>query len=367
MLARVQTRVEWVDPPVRLPPLLITTHLGADGNAQARFLVPAVDQPGADDAYRLRSAELTGRVRYAPVSGAVAVEFDIPAIELITPAGPLVRVTDATLRSDLHRWTGGLYTGSTHLQIGTARLGVDGARPVPASLTQESPWERPPVATPAAGQVLEGLSIDVTQTPRGRTLDFQLIARAETLRLGGRDYRAAQLGVAAESLDGEPLAEVITALQALASAGRTQALRGLIGLTLVTRTLPRLLAAGPKIALDPLRIDTPDGPVHLRLAIGTPKPGTGSPHPALDAVGWLTAVAGDGDLDLPESIALDWLARSGQGTPAAARQRLNGWLDDGWVSARDGRLSSTVRLADGVFSINGKTLPLLGSTPPGDW
>ena len=80
----------------------------------------------------------------------------------------------------------------------------------------------------------------------------------------------------------------------------------------------------------------------------------------MNAAEWLTAVAGEGEIDLPESIALDWLAQSGQGTPAAARQRLNGWLDAGWVSARDGRLTSTVRLTDGVFSINGKTMS-------GDW
>ncbi|HYN76224.1 MAG TPA: DUF945 family protein [Lamprocystis sp. (in: g-proteobacteria)] len=107
-------------------------------------------------------------------------------------------------------------------------------------------------------------------------------------------------------------------LQALASTRRTQALLGLIGLTLATRTLPRLLAAGPTIALDPLRFDTPDGPVHLRLCIGMPKPGTGIPHPAMDAVGRLSAVAGDGEIELPEATALDWLARSGQETPATA-------------------------------------------------
>ena len=80
--------------------------------------------------------------------------------------------------------------------------------------------ERRPVGTPPAGQILKGLSIDLAQTPHDRTLDVQLDTGVETLRLGGRDYRAAQLGVAARSLDGQSLTEVITALQALASASR---------------------------------------------------------------------------------------------------------------------------------------------------
>ena len=49
VLARVQTRVEWIDAAIRLPPLVITTHIVTDGSAPARLLVPAVTTRRRDD------------------------------------------------------------------------------------------------------------------------------------------------------------------------------------------------------------------------------------------------------------------------------------------------------------------------------
>ena len=349
VMARVRTRLEWVDQAARLPPLLITTNLSADGGALARLLIPAVDQTGGHDGYRLRSPGLVGLVRYAPGAKTLGVEIGIPALELITPSGPSARLTDATLKSDLQGWTGGLYTGTSRLQIGAASLGLPDAGAV------------------GSGPGLDRLTIELTQTPRDRNLDLRLQAQAATLHLGGRDYRAAQIDVTAESLEGEPLAELITGLRALSSDTRSQPLRGLIGATLVTRTLPRLLASGPQFALDPVRVDTAEGPARLRLHIGAPQAGGGAPGHRPNGLDWLAAITGAGELDLPETLALDWLRRAERGTPAAARQRLDRWQDQGWVLSRDGRVTSTFRLADGKLSINDKTLPLLDSTRPRNW
>jgi hypothetical protein len=65
--------------------------------------------------------------------------------------------------------------------------------------------------------------------------------------------------------------------------------------------------------------------------------------------------------DLPQAIALEWLARADTAVPPAPAERLQTWIDGGWVSARDGRVTSTVRLADGQLSVNGKPVPLLRS------
>ena len=361
VLARVQTRAEWIGTAVELPPLLVTTHISTDGSAVGRLLVPATDRPRRDDIHWLRNTDLTGTVHFSPAAPTVLIEIDLPAVALVTPTGPLAQLTDARLRSDLRGWTGGLYTGTTRLTIGAARFGGTGAEPANASSTATEPHRQllptglpdTPPAAPAGAAALNGLTIDLTQVPNDRNLDIQLQAQADDLQLRGQDYRTAKVGISARSLDGESLTDLIEALQTLSSTTRTPALRGLVGLTLVTRLLPRFLAAGPRFDLDPVRLDTPDGPVNLQLRVAAPAAGDGSVTRGSNAVTWLTAITAEGAVTLPESVARDWLEPG---------PRLDRWLDEGWVSARDGQVSSTVHLADGVLTVNGRMLPMLGPT-----
>jgi len=369
VIARVQTRAEWIGTAVQLPPLLVTTHLSTDGSAVGRLLVPATDQPRRDDSPWLRNTDLTGTVHFSPATPTVLIELDLPAAALVTPTGPLAQLTDARLRSDLRGWIGGLYTGTTRLTVGAARFGGTGAAPANASSTATEPRrERRPTGSPdrpptaPAGAALHGLAIDLTQTPSDRTLDIQLQARVDDLQLRGQDYRAAQVGISARSLEGESLIDLIEAIQALSSNTRTPALRGLVGLTLVTRLLPRFLATGPRFDLDPVRLDTPEGPVNLHLRVAAPAAGNGSVNRGSNAVTWLTAITADGAVTLPESVARDWLGPADQEHRGPTEQRLDRWLEEGWVSARDGQVNSTVRLADGVLIVNGRVLPLLGPT-----
>jgi uncharacterized protein YdgA (DUF945 family) len=275
------------------------------------------------------------------------VQIDIPALELIAPTGPRAYLKGATLNSDLQGGTDGLYTGTSHLQVGAAGIGVADAR-----------WG-------GSGLALERLALDLTQTRRARMLGLRLQAQADALRLGGQDYRAARIGLATQSLDGESLAQLITGLRTLSSNTRSQSLRGLIGATLVTSTLPRLLAAGPQLVLDPARFETADGPVRVQISIGTSSATAGSTNRGPRREGWLTSIAGQGEVDLPETVAVDWLRRANQEPAGDARQRLNHWLMEGWVSTRDGRIASAAQLVDGALTINGKSLSLFGAAAPG--
>jgi hypothetical protein len=367
VLARVQTRAEWIGTAVELPPLLVTTNISTDGSAVGRLLVPATDQPRRDDIHWLRNTDLTGTVHFSPAAPTWLIAIDLPAVALVTPTGPLAQLTDARLGSELRGWTGGLYTGTTRLTIGAARFGGTGADPAASPATEPRRQRLPtglPDTPPTApgGAALHGLVIDLTQTPSDRNLDIQLQAQADDLQLRGQDYRTAQVGISARSLHGESLIDLIEAIQTLSSTTRTPALRGLVGLTLVTRLLPRFLAAGPRFDLDPVRLDTPDGPVNLHLRIAAPAAGDGGVNRGSNAVTWLTAITGEGAVTLPESVARDWLGPADQEHRDPAGHRLDRWLDEGWVSARDEQVSSTVRLADGVLTVNGRILPLLGPT-----
>ncbi|WP_295429475.1 DUF945 family protein [uncultured Thiodictyon sp.] len=355
-LTQVHTRVEVLADPLRVPPLLFTTTIGANGSGLTRLLIPATEQSGAPDGFRLQSKDITGTARYRPNPRQLAADLTVPGLALLDSAGPIARLTDARLKADLTGWIGGLFTGRTSLEVESAEL---------------SPPPQPNANAKAA--LVQRLHLSLEQVPQGQAptlrLDLRLDAAAELLRLGSVDYRSPVIGLAARSLDAQALAEINTALRTLADDGASRAMRGLVGATLLTQLLPRFLAAGPSLTLDPFTLTTPAGPVAAHLSLGAAAQGPGATGAAVllsallnrGKANWLTGLTGDGAIDLPQAIALEWLARADTAVPPAPAERLQTWIDGGWVSARDGRVTSTVRLADGQLSVNGKPVPLLRS------
>lgn len=358
-LAQVHTRTHVTAGPVPLPPVLVITSIGLDGSGVSHLLIPATDQPGAPNGDRLQNQEVTGTLEFRPNPRRLTLALRVPGAALLTQTGPRARLTDARLTADLTGWSGGLFTGRTSLDLEAAELSPPA--PVPA----------PPADANPDAVLLEGLHLTLEPTPRGQPptlrLDLRLDAAAQRLRLGSEDYRSPVIGLAVRSLDTQALIEIGAALRTLSSERAPRALRGLVGATLLTHLLPRFLAAGPSLTLDPLSLTSPDGPVTARLQLSATGQGSAPTGPAglLGALlnrgpaNWLIGLAGDGALDLPEPIARAWLARTA--APATAAERLQTWVDGGWVSTRDGRVTSTFRLADGQVSINGKAVPLLRS------
>lgn len=376
VLARIRTRIEWAGTAVPLPPLHIDTRLLADGSATARFRLPPGEQPGADGAYRVRNGAGTGTLRYAP--GRLRLDLQLPDIALIAPAPSpsagtppeaapavvLASLRGARADCDLRPWIGGLYAGTGRMELAALRIAT-GADPDPTAppTATPGPGPDPSPATPP-GTAIDGLAIQLDQTPRGTLLDLSLDLTAQRLRLGTPDYRDARLRLAARSLDGETLAELIAARRALSAATASPPLRALVGATLIARLLPRLAAGQPRIGLDPLALDTPDGPVRGRLTLGV---GPGDPSPARtpsqtpDPTAWLRNLAGEGELALPRPVALDWLARTAPADPGGPQARLDRWAAEGWIAERDGRIDARFRLADGQLAVNGKPIPFLAA------
>jgi hypothetical protein len=351
VLARVYTRVEWPDTP--LPPLGIETDLYPSGDALSRLRLPAGDRVAGRGAYRLRNGEAAGTIRYTAKSGRLNVDLALPDLELATipPAGlpgstgsgvPLGSLAGARISADLSSWVGGLYAGTASLEVRSARL------------AGTSDPDGPGSAAASAETRLDGFRARLDQSPRQGLLDLRLDLATDSLAVGGAGYRDARIALSAQSLDGAALAELISALRTLKANGATPAIRGLAGAAMVTRLLPQLAAASPRIDLDPVRIETLQGAVTGRLNLGIEKP----PDQSKGPFAWIRALGGQADLALPRSTALDWLARGAARTQESAEQRLARLSADGWIGERDGRVGADWRLADGLLTLNGRTLPL---------
>ncbi|WP_295455667.1 DUF945 family protein [uncultured Thiodictyon sp.] len=364
--ARVRTRVEWIDAPLPLPPLILTTSVGANGAGRTHLLIPAPDQTTEQateeaanqtqprDAYRLHGKTITGTVDFSLNPRQAQVDLRIPDLALSNPAGPAASLTDAQLRAQLTDWAGGLFSGYANLDIAAARFT---AAPQAGSQTGAPPNET----------ILERLTLRLDQVPEGEAptlrLGLRLNASAQQLRLRGNDYQSPVIGLSAQSLDVRTLTEIIFGVRILMSDTATPAERGVAGLTLVAQVLPRFLAAGPSIKINPLTMSTTDGPVAGHLAIAAVNHGSGSNGTAalLGALlggGPETLLSGDGELALPRPVAVNWLAGTDTAARSAATAQLQEWIDGGWVTASDNRVTSALRIDRGKLTINGKRAPL---------
>jgi hypothetical protein len=354
LLGRVQTRAEIQGLPVALPALMVQTDLQVDGSASMRLQAPAGETGVTAEALGLRHGELSGEVRLASDREAISGRLVLTDLAVLATTGPIARLSELGLEADLP--SAGAGTG----RLDVARIEIDGMASAGGS---------PPIGKP--GIRLEGFGIRMARDTRDGQLDARLSFSATELSTPRETFGPSEIGLAAERLDTEALGDLAEGMRLLGSGEVSQEMRGLVMAGLMARLLPRLAANGARLAVDPVRIQTPDGPamgrLDLRLDPNAPLPR----WPNLAVGDWLALFQVDGDLSEPEAIALSWLepfgaehslSLSDPKAIAAAREEagalLMAWTQGGWISRQDGRVASAVRLGDGLLTVNGKTLPI---------
>jgi hypothetical protein len=352
--AIVETRIELRLPGLEPPPLLLTTVMGLDGSGETRARLPAVDRPAGAGLAGIRSAEGRGELRFAPGLASFEGHMQIPALEIDGESGPELRLQGLRAEGAGRRWLEGLFVG--HAGLGIDALEVTG---VPGAIRAR------------------GLAAETLGEPReGKLLDLRGELRLDAVEVEGTGYGPLLLGL---GLTGMP-AETVAALQ---HAGRTgdSGPAAVQAAAVLADQLPALLEADPRLALERLELQTPEGAVETRLWVGTRR----LTREALTLPGaWLAHLEGAATLAVPRSLLLDLLAgweRSrtlaelrrlepdlAEVPPerepeiaAAAALRLAGLVRDGWAAEEGGRVQTSARLADGLLTVNGKTLPIAGA------
>lgn len=358
VLGRVHTRLEVQGLPVALPVLPMSIELYADGSGRMQLRVPPGETLPTAQVMGLRHGPLDGDLVVSSGQEAVEVRLSLPEGVVTTPTGPLARLSD--LRFEVDRPDDSSGTG--RLQV--ALVEVDGAVGTTGSAGTAPPSLR-----------IEGLSATLSRTLREGLLDLRLGLAAKQLATASMTYGRSELGLSGERLDAEALADLGEGIRLLATDQVAQEMRGLVTAGLIASLAPRFIESATRIGVEPIRIETPDGLALGRLDLRL-DPGTDATSRLTSGVvDWVILLRADGDLELPEAVALDWIARSlepgfeDESLPTseptdeqAARQEaqtlLEGWIREGWVTRRDTRISSALRLGDGLLTINGKTVPL---------
>lgn len=356
LIGRVHTRVEVQGLSVALPLLPVTIDLHANGAGLMQVRVPPGETRATAEAMGLQHGALDGELRLASDRASLAGWIALAGVELITPTGPIARLSDLRFEADLPDYASG-----------TGRLDV--AMVEVADLVQGpvASTSRPQTAARPTLQV-DALSATLSRERRDGLLHLRLALSAQQITTARQTYGRSQIGLSAERLDADALTDLVEGIGLLGSGQVAPPMQGLVTAGLMVSLVPRFVASAARIGVEPVRIETPDGPALGRLDLRL-DPDADAPNWLTSGVGdWLALLRIDGDLELPETIALDWLALGVEdealsaSQPAAAQEEartlLAGWVRDGWVSVRDARVVSAVRLGDGLLTINGKTVPL---------
>lgn len=364
VLGRVHTRVELLGLPVALPALPVTIDLHLDGSGLLRLNVPPGQTVATAELLGLQHAAIDGELRIGSSHQTLSARLAFAEVALLSPTGPLARLSDLRFESERPDRTSG--TG----RLAVASVELVGVETAPAAQT---------------GLRVDGLAATLSGNVREGLLDLRLLVSAQASARAGDSFGPSQIGLSGERLDMAALEDLAEGLRALGSGRVAQEMQGLVTAGLIAGLVPRFVESAARIAVEPMRIETADGPAVGRLDLRL-EPGADMPNWLTSDTGdWLSLLRADGELALPESLALDWLGRSiedggrdeslsalppasepvGTQPPTAvqaasseAHALLAGWIRDGWVSRRDGRIVSALRLGDGLLSINGKTVPL---------
>ncbi|MGA7983378.1 MAG: YdgA family protein [Chromatiaceae bacterium] len=352
--AFIESRVSFGPKAAESPSVDLDTIVDVDGGGVTRLHVPARKPSGTQEPAQITLAQGTGELRFSPDLASGQGWLELPAVQL-TADGETVRVRNLRIQSSGSRGVGGFLTGTGHLTVGE----VD--------------------AEGLGGNLrASGISMAGESRPDGDLLNLHAEYRVTDLVINGARYAPSVLALSIRRLAGPALASLQQALDALSENGVEPSTAGITAAAIFASHLPALLTADPGIALERLEISTPDGPVSGKLSVAV----NGLTPQALRRRGaWLQHLVGEGELDLPEPLLVrlmtDWRRRQVLAElrkqdeqvatvpteyeariAAAAAEQLAGLVRQGWVTQERGRITTGVKLADALLTINGKTLPL---------
>lgn len=359
--AFVESRVEIAVPGLDLPPLLINARIELDGSGSAGLRTPEVDRPPGFGALGLRLSETRGEVRFRSGGDVIQGWHELPMLEMTDVAGRLMSVDNLRSETAVERGIGDLLIGRGHVRSDEVR-----------------------VRTPAGDVGMRAAAATAEAVPRGHLIDATAKYAAQVLFVNGQDYDRPQLEFSINGLPAEGLARLRDAIPAPTVPTASAADFGGSPVVALAQLLPILLASDPRISLDLLRVGTPAGNLEASLSLGT----RGMTPEAIEGPGiWVSRLVGDGRLSAPRTFLLDLMAEWHREraladerrldpelaalTPALearvvdrARAQLEDLVRDGWAGERSGRVDSSLRLADGILTVNGKTFPLTGFPLP---
>jgi len=310
------------------PVFALDTRMFLDGGTKSTGAVPAIDRPGMrfSGASMRANTRANGHFGYHLQAAKLAVD---PA--KLPDAGPDAR--GKVVMRGLHFDSSGQVAQDGQVWNGKGRVGVD---------------RLSGTGTPDGDVHVDGLVVHFQSARKGKDVAMQVGYGVKHFASTKLSFDNAELNVRLSGLDAASLIQLQKQIEAVrnASSGNVEEDQKRI-MGAVMMALPGLLEHGVRVDLDPLKADMVQGPVVMHLSARLPPnamKGQASPLAMIDKLNI------KGDFSLPVA----WLdaQRHKPGTPPVSQQ-IKPLLQKGYISEKDGQISSTVSFQQGHLTVNG--------------
>ena len=340
----------------------LQTRIGFGGGMHSTLRVPPRQLAFAGGT--VDTAAVEGELSFRDGDKVAVGAVALPSVRVAAADGGAGELAGLRLDVDLKRGPAGLPVGGW--QFGLERIAIT-----------------PPAG--AAPFALDSLELAVSSTANGGAVDGVADYRLRSLTAEGETYGPFDMRLSVRGLPAEALARVQAAMEELATEAvspeeRSQAL----GVALLANA-DALLAGNPVVAIDHLRLDTPQGRVEGSLelkAVGLQVSQLRDPNAAL------RGIEGKAGLRLPEGLLNALLQQNArqqimrlaeeQGEDAArptaeeiedivaqhAAQQIESLVAQEILTRDGGSVALAALLRNGLLTVNGKTVPLSLPTQP---
>ncbi len=369
-LAEIESRVQ-IDGRPLFPeqnPERLLTRVGLDGSGATQVVLPPLDMEARDDLPEIHFEGLTGGVEFSAGLDRITSRFSMPMLSLVTAAGQRISFSGVELESRSRRDDNGLMLGDGRFVIGGFSLDDPGG---------DNRIE------------LQGLEISGVSDSQADLVSGQVSYRLQRLDMNGSRFGPGLLTLGLDQLSASALKQIQQGMEQIrrkALPEREQS-RQVLGVMLAN--LEPLLTRNPKLTIDPLTLQAPEGEIKARFSI-QPKGLQRQEVANLQAL--LQKLDGVFELSMPEVYyqmlfrqqakralqqQLAWRRlqdeQATMPTPdeleamaeRLGRQQLDQLLRQEMLRREGKMLYTKASLADGLLTVNGKLLPLPIMSPAG--
>ncbi len=368
-IAQIRTQILTQDGPLfpEQTEGLLKTNIDLKGNGEVILDVPSVKTEDQSGRPGVRFEGITGNVKFNADFTDVKSEFAMPGLAIAGADGQLFEVGSSNLVSHSKAGIAGLMLGQGDFNV--------------AQVT---------VLNPNTGVKVDinNIKIAADSRPDGENIQLSITYALETLNVNDAKYGPAELRISFKNLAADAVAKLQREIEEINRQKIPEQQRGMAIMGVLMGTGSELLQNDPLLAVDPLRVDTPEGTVEGSFSVQ-------SRGLKMEEVGNMPVVLNklqvEAALQIPETLFVALLENQAreeitnrialrrqlgeeveEPTPEQfeeyaklmAAEKLNSLIQQEFVVRKGKYLATVGGLSGGLLTVNGKTIALPNGQPP---
>lgn len=339
----------------------INTLIDISGQGVTRVHLPATQFEAEGDRPAGHFEGMDGEMQFDSAFEQITMQLSLPALTLTENSEPLLEVKGVTLHSNSYKGVSGLMLGGGEFSI-----------------------DRIAVQDRESGTRIEmaQLGIDAESRAEADAVSAYVRYRLEKVQVDDQTYGPAELKVGLGNLPASVLLQIQTSVEEINAQQLSDEKKGMALLSVLMGNASGLLKGDPIVTIDKLSVQTPDGLIAGKLSVQA----VGLEWKEItNASAVLNKLVGDAAFQMPEKLFRMLLLQKVQTellrqfeqrqllspdsemptaeqldemSQSVVEQQLVVMLGQEFIVKEGDSIFTNAKLADGLLSVNGKTIPL---------